>query len=96
VRAGLVEELSSEANRQIEGTDLPISPMVFFEFDYLFRRKRVGVGGGIYKNRDADFGVSHRSVPFARVAWAALNTGWTQDPLDRLIVAQAAGNHRTR
>ncbi len=95
LHGGLVEELSSEAKRQIEGNDLLISPMVFLEFDYLFRRKKIRVGAEeIYKNLNADFGVSLCSVPFARIAWAALNTDWTQDPFDRLIVAQAASNHR--
>jgi PIN domain nuclease of toxin-antitoxin system len=92
---GLVEKLSREAKRQIEGNDLLISPMVFLEFDYLFRRKRVSAGAEeIYRNLNADFGVSLCSVPFARIAWEALNTGWTQDPFDRIIVAQAAANHR--
>jgi PIN domain nuclease of toxin-antitoxin system len=92
---GAVEELSKEAKRQIEGNDLLISPMVFFEFDYLFRRKRVSAGAEeIYRNLNADFGVALCSVPFARVTWEALNTGWTNDPFDRLIVAQAIANHR--
>jgi PIN domain nuclease of toxin-antitoxin system len=92
---GLVEKLTKEAKRQIEGNDLLISPMVFLELDYLFRRKRVSAGAEeIYRNLNADFGVSLCSVPFARIAWAALSIGWTQDPFDRLIVAQAAANHR--
>ena len=92
---GLVEKLSNEAKRQIEGNDLLISPMVFLEFEYLFRRKRLSAGAEeIYRNLNADFGVSLCSVPFARVAWEALNTGWTQDPFDRIIVAQAAANQR--
>jgi len=92
---GLVEELSREAKRQIEGNDLLISPMVFLEFDYLFRRKRLSAGAEeIYRNLNADFGISLCSVPFARVVWSALNTDWTQDPFDRLIVAQAAANQR--
>jgi PIN domain nuclease of toxin-antitoxin system len=92
---GLVEKLSSEAKRQIEGNDLLISPMVFLEFDYLFQRKRINTGAEeIYRNLNADFGVSLCSVPFARIVWEALKNGWTQDPFDRLIVAQAAANRR--
>jgi PIN domain nuclease of toxin-antitoxin system len=31
--------------------------------------------------------------PFAAVALAAIGLGWTDDPFDRIIVAQAAANH---
>ena len=40
---GLLEELSSEAKRQIEASDLLISPMVFLELEYLFERQRITV-----------------------------------------------------
>ena len=90
---GLVEEFSKEAKRQIEANDLLISPMVLFELDYLFQRKRISCPAkDMFTALSADFGVTLCQLPFAKVAYEALNITWTADPFDRLIVAQASAN----
>ncbi len=92
--AGAVEELSMEAKRQIEANDLLLSPMAFLELEYLFQRRRTSVGAvALYAALNASFGVSLCQFPFPAVALASLNVIWTNDPFDRLIVAQASANH---
>ena len=91
---GLIEEFSSEARRQLEASDLLISPMVLFEFGYLFKRKKIGVEAkALFTALNTSFGVALCAYPFASVAHEALDVGWTEDPFDRLIVAQAQVNH---
>jgi len=94
---GLLEEFSSEAKRQIEANDLLISPMVLLEFAYLFQRKKIGVDAkAIFTALNTAFGVGLCPFPFASVAHEALDIDWTQDPFDRLIVAQARVNHEAK
>jgi PIN domain nuclease of toxin-antitoxin system len=91
---GLTEELSNEAERQMEANDLLLSPMAYLELDYLFRRKKIGVGAeAIFATLNTSFGVALCQFPFAQVAHEALSIAWTTDPFDRLIVAQAGANH---
>jgi len=90
---GLVEKLSEEARRQIEGNDLLISPMVLVEMQYLFDRKRVAARPlEIYRHLHGTFAVNLCSFPFPAIAIEALGCAWTNDPFDRLIVAQAKAN----
>ena len=92
---GLIDELGSAAKRQIEANDLLISPMVFLEFDYLFRRKRIGVDAmAMFAALNTGFGVAICQFPFAAIAFEAIGIEWTADPFDRLIVANASVNHR--
>jgi PIN domain nuclease of toxin-antitoxin system len=90
---GLTEDLSIEAKRLLEANDLLISPMVFLEFDYLYKRKKVGVGArALFTTLNAAFGVAICRFPFAAIAQEAIDIGWTMDPFDRLIVAHAIAN----
>jgi PIN domain nuclease of toxin-antitoxin system len=90
---GLVERLTQAAKREIEASDLLISPIVLLELEYLFRRKKIGIPPrDLYHTIHVDFGVSMCGLPFAKVADAALDIAWTSDPFDRLIVAQAKAN----
>ena len=94
---GLIEEFSSEAKRQLEANDLLISPMVLLEFAYLFKRRKIGVEPkALFTALNASFGVALCQFPFASVAHEALDVGWTEDPFDRLIVAQARANHQAK
>jgi hypothetical protein len=43
LHAGLVERLSTAAKREIEDSELLLSPMVLLEMHYLYRRKRIAV-----------------------------------------------------
>ena len=94
---GLLEEFSSEAKRQMEANDLLISPMVLLEFSYLFQRKKIGVDAkALFTALNTTFGVALCPFPFAGVAHEALDMDGTQDPFDRLIVAQALVNHQAK
>jgi PIN domain nuclease of toxin-antitoxin system len=94
---GLLEEFSSEAKRQLEANDLLISPMVLLEFSYLFKRKRIGVDAkALFIALNTSFGVGLCPFAFAAVTHEALDMDWTQDPFDRLIVAQATVNHHAK
>ncbi len=87
---GLTEELSSRAIREIEANDLLVSPMVFLEFDYMFRRKRIANDArSILAILTAAFGVSLCPLRFENVVLEAVGIDWTNDPFDRIIVAQA-------
>lgn len=92
LHAGAVERLSAAAVAAIEQTtDLRISPMVRLELQYLYEIGRVTqppepVLAGLAPR----LGLRVCTTPFAAVVAAAETLGWTRDPFDRLIVAQAA------
>ncbi len=91
---GMVDEFSKEAKRQIEANDLLISPMVYIEFDYMYRRERISMPAKkLFNILNTDFGVQQCQIPFARVAAEAVDFRWTDDPFDRIITAQAMANH---
>lgn len=93
---GLTEELSIQAKRLVEANDLLISPMVFLEFEYLYQRKKIGVSARtLFTAINATFGVAICQFPFAAIAYEALDTRWTTDPFDRLIVAHASANRES-
>jgi PIN domain nuclease of toxin-antitoxin system len=90
---GLIEEFSMEAMRQLEANDLLISPTVLLEFDYLFQRKRIGIGARpLFAAISASFDVRLCDLSFGKIADEALDIQWTMDPFDRLIVAHARAN----
>ena len=94
LHAGALEQLSSEARRQIEANDLLISPMVFLEFQYLYDRKRIRVGPAAMQSYlNSMFGIAICDLPFAAAALAATSIDWTADPFDRLIVGHASARH---
>ena len=93
---GLTEVLSAKAKRLVDANDLLISPMVFLEFDYLYRRKKIGVSArALYATIHAAFGIAICSLPFPAIAHEALDIDWTMDPFDRLIVAHAKANRES-
>jgi PIN domain nuclease of toxin-antitoxin system len=90
---GLIEKFTQAAKREIEASDLLISPLVLLELEYLYKRKKVGIPPReIYHTIHVDFGVRMCGLPFAKVVDAAIDVGWTSDPFDRMIVAQAQAN----
>jgi PIN domain nuclease of toxin-antitoxin system len=87
---GLIEKLTKPAKREIEASDLLISPVVLLELEYLFKRKRIGIPPReIYHTIHVDFGIRMCGLPFAKVVDVAIDVDWTSDPFDRMIVAQA-------
>ena len=94
LHAGLIERLSTAAKREIEDNELLLSPMVLLEMHYLYRRKRIAVEpAALFSYLNTTFGIAVCDYPFAAVALAAISVDWTDDPFDRIIVAQASANH---
>lgn len=94
---GLVHKLTSAATDAIETSPLLISPMVYLEFAYLYRRGRICLPPAtVYANLNTSFGVNLCSQPFPAVAALAAELEWTNDPFDRIIVAQAQSNAKSR
>ncbi|MBL8175394.1 MAG: PIN domain-containing protein [Bryobacterales bacterium] len=93
---GLVEKLTKAARREIERCDLLISPMVYLELDYLFRRGRLRYPPSeIFANLNGTFGIAQCTIPFPSVTVLAVTLTWTNDPFDRIIVAQALSNRES-
>lgn len=90
---GLIDKFTRAAKREIEASDLLISPLVLLELEYLHKRKRIGIlPREIYHAIHVDFGVRMCGLPFAKLVDSALDIDWTNDPFDRIIVAQAKAN----
>jgi len=67
-----------------------VSPMVDLELQYLHELGRLRAPADvILENLRATFGVETATAPFHDVVQYAKEIGWTRDPFDRIIVAQA-------
>ncbi len=88
---GDLRKINRQARKTIEAEDdLRISPMTLLEFAYLRMINRVRLPAEeIAAALNTDLGVRVCETSFAGVARQALSEGWTTDPFDRLIVAQA-------
>jgi len=86
------KNLSAEACAAIESEkDLRISPMVLLEMDFLYEIKRIRVSSNeIFSYLHHHIGLNVCDRSFGDVVVSAATQGWTRDPFDRLIVAQAA------
>lgn len=82
--------LSPSARRSLEDDTLRVSPMVTLELAYLHEIGRLEHSSHQVMAR-AELRLEARvaSEPFAAVVEEAMAMGWTQDPFDRLIAAQA-------
>lgn len=85
--------IGREALRLLKRSDLLVSPMVLLELEYLFDLRRT-----LFRSRDlqrklqTELSVTLCELPFSRIIEVALDEGWTTDPFDRIIVAQAKAN----
>lgn len=80
-----------EAQRLVDREpDVRISPAVILELELLaeIQRLRVSVDV-ILAALTGEFGLRVCDQPFEKVARQAAKEGWTRDPFDRMIVAQA-------
>lgn len=69
---------------------LRYAPMVRLELRYLFEIGRIKVAPEVLLSElSAKLGLAESDLPYGRVVDAAERIGWTRDPFDRLIVAQA-------
>jgi len=94
LHAGALRRLSRDAKREIERSDLVISPMALLEMEYLRARKRIKPDSlALYTYLHTTFGLTLCNLPFAAVIGEAIHLSWTDDPFDRIIVAQAKANH---
>ena len=90
---GDARKLTRSAGRIIDSHDLLISPMVYLEFDYLLRSRRVDDSAGtIFSALSSQLGIAICGLPFSLVADLAIENGWTSDPFDKIIAAQARAN----
>ena len=94
---GIVEDLTIQARKHIESNELLIGPMVLLELGYLHQRKWVlAEPARMLAALNTTFGVNLCQIPFAAVVGQALEIQWTNDPFDRLIVAQAKANQNSK
>ena len=82
--------VSTEARRALDGGDPVVSPAAVLEFEYLHEIGRVKISSErMIASLEADIGLRVCDLPFRDVVTHALKEGWTRDPFDRLIVANA-------
>ncbi len=87
------KQISREAKRIIDRSDLLISPMVALELEYLYELRRSNFRSlDIQMKLAEEIGLRICTLPFDLVAQAAIYEAWTRDPFDRLIVAHAKAN----
>ncbi len=90
---GNTKPLTSDAKRLIEEADLLVSPMVTFELDILYEIRRTKIlWNGVRADLEYELGLRVCNLPFPRIIEAARQEGWTRDPFDRIIVANAKAN----
>jgi PIN domain nuclease of toxin-antitoxin system len=90
---GKRNRLTKEALRLVNRADLLLSPIAFFELEILYELKRTRLPArDLFEKVAHETGLRLCDLPFATVASAALVEGWTRDPFDRMIVAQAKAN----
>lgn len=82
--------LSERARTIIRESDLLISPVVRLELQYLYEIGRTRAGARVVvRDLSRSIGLGVCDQRFDRVIEAAEAQGWTRDPFDRIIVAQA-------
>lgn len=85
--------LTTQALGIIKRANLLLSPMAFLELEFLYEIKRSRLPArDLFEKVAHETGLRLCDLPFATVASAALVEGWTRDPFDRMIVAQAKAN----
>jgi PIN domain nuclease of toxin-antitoxin system len=98
--AGELSRFSDRALDRIDHDELVVSPIVTLELTYLHEIGRLTVPGQVIVDDLADrVGLTSSTIGFDAVVTAALPLGWTRDPFDRLIAADAiaaAGELLTR
>lgn len=91
--SGMTKRISSRALKAIAASELLLSPMALLELEILFEIRRSQVRAqDIVRKLEYEAGLRVCEFPFSKVAEAALDEGWTRDPFDRLIVANARVN----
>ncbi len=82
--------LSPRARREVERSDLMVSPAVLLELQSLYEIKRLTTGAsGIVSRLVREAGLRVCDLGFPSIVECALSQTWVRDPFDRLIVAHA-------
>jgi PIN domain nuclease of toxin-antitoxin system len=88
--AGELDLLPLGVREVLETNQLMISPMVELELQYLYETGRTTrPGREVVDDLAGEIGLVRCGLPFGQVVATALGEGWTRDPFDRMIVAQA-------
>jgi len=88
-----VSRLGSKAQKLLETGDLLFSPMALLELEYLHELKKTRLSArDLLRKLEHEIGLRLCDLPFPTIANVALDEGWTRDPFDRLIVANAKAN----
>lgn len=89
--AGEVARISKRAAAAINDEPLAISPIVLLELQYLHEIGRTTVAPDtVVADLGRRIGLAVLDRPIELLVRHALDLGWTRDPFDRLIVAQAS------
>jgi PIN domain nuclease of toxin-antitoxin system len=95
LHSGMLNRISAKAQRQIDTSDLLISPMVLLEMQMLFEKGKIKYDANrILSDLNQQIGLSVCQLPMSIVANSALSMVWTRDPGDRLIAAHADASNR--
>jgi PIN domain nuclease of toxin-antitoxin system len=87
---GEIDSIPDEARALLEREELLISPIVGLELQLLNERGRFKPRvSEVLQALSAEIGLTVCDLSFPLVAARARETGWTRDPFDRVIVAQA-------
>ncbi len=90
---GSLKKLSDAAQDLIRSSDLLVSAMVTFEVELLYEKSRIRfTWRDIFTKLEPEIGLTVCDLRFDRIANSAVDEGWTHDPFDRLIVANAKAN----
>lgn len=86
----VMQKLSRKAAHALEDNDIRISPIVRLELQYLYEIKRVKFAPSeiILYLQDA-IELKETNTTTLDLVNTATDIGWTRDPFDRLIVAEA-------
>ncbi len=88
---GLLHKIPANIQKKLETKDLYVSPMVELELTFLNEIGRITVtGADVIRYLDAHLGLTISRIDFYRIIEEAQLQGWTRDPFDRLIVANAS------
>lgn len=87
---GRLGKVGDAARRMIERDDVYLPPAAILELEFLHETGRLTVGAmDIVSDLCAELDARVCDAPFASIARIAVREGWTRDPFDRLIVANA-------
>jgi PIN domain nuclease of toxin-antitoxin system len=88
--SGKPRRLTTDARRVIAKASLLLSPVVLLELEMLYEIRRSALSSqDIEAKLKSEVGLGICTLPFGDVIGSAMGEGWTRDPLDRLIVANA-------